>query len=48
MCTLFDPAVPGPEICPKVIIQKVSKVVFIRMFDYSLEYHKKLEVLNVH
>lgn len=47
MCTLFDPAIPVQEIYSKEIIQKVSKDVYTRMFDYSVEYNK-LEVLNVH
>lgn len=48
MCTLFDPAIPVHEIHPKEIIQKVSKDVYTRVFDYSVEYNKQLEVLNVH
>lgn len=48
MCILFDPAIPGHKIHPKEMIQKVSKDVFTRMFDYSVEYNKQLEVWNVH
>lgn len=44
MCILFDPAIPGHKIHPKEMIQKVSKDVFTRMFDYSVEYNKQLEV----